>query len=301
MSEGGSCSLPELHLPGVAVVPAGCEGSCLLRRSMSFTRVCEEGSGDSSAHLALFKSAFSFCSHLVHPIGFLFFKSSPSCAFDSAPGLRQPGVSQAGGCGGLWGPCCGGRSRQVLPTAATSWGDTRRVSSPFPGPSHDFPLVFSRSTTRTRTTKAKAVSIPFQARALRRWLSCVVCRLWWVGRRGGGTGLWGDRARRGDRRVAPARSWVRHPAGNCCRNLTVGPGAWESGAKLFPWHCGVVPSCPPRSLVSPGRSSEAGDAGVPRDHCSPLSEPSWASQLSFLNQNVEGECAFSKGGAGPKI
>lgn len=57
------------------------------------------------------------------------------------------------------------------------------------------------------------------------------------------------------------------------------------------------PLLPTICLVFPGCSS---DAGVPWDQLLSLIRAmvqgaSWTNQLSFLNQNVEDECAFSKG------
>lgn len=62
----------------------------------------------------------------------------------------------------------GRSSQQLSPVGVTP--DVPAVPSQVES-SQDFLLVFSRSTTRTRTTKAKAVSIDFQAEP---WVCCAV-------------------------------------------------------------------------------------------------------------------------------
>lgn len=62
---------------------------------------------------------------------------------------------------------------------------------------------------------------------------------------------------------------------------------------------GCVPSCLLCTLVSPGRSSGAGGAGMLRDRSFHSLQPTSAGgildqRLSFLNRNVEDEWSFSK-------
>lgn len=206
-----------------------------------------------------------------------------------------------------------GRSRQVLPTAVTSWGDTRRVSSPLPGGARVFirlsSCVFqvynSNKDNQSEGSKyffsrqtPEKVAVLCGVQTLVGQQERLSCRQW--GQRAGlcspGPGVWGDRGQRGDHTVALGRSWVWHLAGNWCRNLVVGPKAMESGAELLPWHSGLRPLLPAPHPAVPGPQQwhrgcwcALGPAGpAPLAYRSQrVQVASWTSQLSFLSWSVE--------------
>lgn len=206
---------------------------------------------------------------------FLCFKNHPHCHLNMTPKLWRPDV-------GKWKAvvvCAAGggqgRSSQQLPPVGVT-PDVPAV--PFQvESSQDFLLVFSRSTTRTRTTKAKAVSIDFQAEP---WVCCGE-QSSGLGRTdpvagGGDTGLgqgcgvmglgvgtagwpWGQLD------PAPSREVVRKPDGE-----TWGHGEWCQAVPL------TLQGASPPVPMSPDRAVAQGVLVCPWTGSCRLSEPTGA-------------------------